>query len=180
MEGIPGNVDGGQGRLRPVVLARWAWWREAAPAKFKPQLNQRERIMTTTLETTVREKARELCESLIQLPEFEQLRLRIDQFMINDSARSQYEELSEQGEHLHRKQHQGVEPSRDEIDRFEKNRIAFLNNPVARGFMDAQDEAYRMRDLVAKYVTRTFELGRVPAHEDLQEGGCGDGCGCHH
>jgi hypothetical protein len=29
-------------------------------------------------------------------------------------------------------------------------------------------------------VTKTFELGRVPSEEDLQEGSCGHGCGCHH
>ena len=135
--------------------------------------------MATTLETTLRDKTRELCESIIQQPEYENLRLRIDQFMVNDAARAQYQELTEQGEYLHHKQHQGVELTKDEVEGFEKKRAAFLNNPVARGFMDAQDETFKMRDLVAKYVTKTFELGRVPAETDFEEGGCGEGCGCH-
>lgn len=136
--------------------------------------------MATTLETTLRDKTRELCESIIKQPEFENMRLRIDQFLVNDAARTQYQELTEQGEHLHHKQHQGVQLSQDEIEGFEKKRTAFLNNPVARGFMDAQDEAFKARDLVAKYVSKTFELGRVPAEADFEEGGCGEGCGCHH
>jgi len=136
--------------------------------------------MATTLETTVLDKTRELCETIISQPEFESMRSRIDQFLINDAARAQYQELTEQGEYLHHKQHQGVQPSQEEIEGFEKKRSAFMNNPVGRGFMDAQDEAFKMRDLVAKYVSKTFELGRVPGSEDFDEGGCGEGCGCHH
>jgi cell fate (sporulation/competence/biofilm development) regulator YlbF (YheA/YmcA/DUF963 family) len=136
--------------------------------------------MATTLETTVLDKTRELCETIINQPEFENMRSRIDQFLINDAARAQYQELTEQGEYLHHKQHQGVQLSKEEVEGFEKKRSDFLNNPVARGFMDAQDEAFKMRDLVAKYVSKTFELGRVPANDDFEEGGCGEGCGCHH
>ena len=135
--------------------------------------------MATTLETKLRDKTRELCESIIKQPEFEDLRLRIDQFLVNDAARAQYQELTEQGEYLHHKQHQGVELTPDEVEGFEQKRAAFLKNPVSRGFMDAQDESFKMRDLVAKYVSKTFELGRVPAEEDFNEGGCGEGCGCH-
>jgi cell fate (sporulation/competence/biofilm development) regulator YlbF (YheA/YmcA/DUF963 family) len=136
--------------------------------------------MSTTLETTVLDKTRELCETIINQPEFENMRARIDQFLINDAARAQYQELTEQGEYLHHKQHQGVQLTQEEVESFERKRSAFMSNPVARGFMDAQDEAFKMRDLVAKYVTKTFELGRVPGEADFNEGGCGEGCGCHH
>ncbi|HAV64869.1 MAG TPA: hypothetical protein DCY13_21180 [Verrucomicrobiales bacterium] len=135
--------------------------------------------MTTTLETSIRAKTRDLCESILQQPEFGELRLKIDQFLVNDAARQQYQELTEQGEYLHHKQHQGVQLTKEEVEGFEKKREAFMKNPVARGFMDAQDQAFQMRDIVAKYVSKTFELGRVPTEEDLGEGGCGEGCGCH-
>lgn len=141
--------------------------------------------MTTTLETTVLDKTRELCETILNQPEFESMRTRIDQFLINDAARSQYQELTEQGEYLHHKQHQGVQLTQEEIEAFEKKRTALMNNPVARGFLDAQDEAFKMRDLVAKYVSKTFELGRVPGESDFEDGCCGGGgggggCGCSH
>jgi len=135
--------------------------------------------MTTALETTVLDKTRELCETIINQPEFDDVRKRIDTFLINDAARQQYQELTEQGEYLHHKQHQGVELTKDEIESFEQKRQAFLDNPVARDFMESQDEAFKMRDLVSKYVSKTFELGRVPTEDDL--GCCNEGgCGCSH
>jgi hypothetical protein len=39
-----------------------------------------------------------------------------------------------------------------------------------------------MHDLqhsVQKHVAKTIELGRIPLAEDLAEGSCGHGCGCH-
>ena len=136
--------------------------------------------MSTALETTVLEKTRELCETIIQQPEFDSVRKRIDTFLINDAARQQYQDLTEKGEYLHHKQQQGVELTKEEIASFEEQRQAFLNNPVAKGFMEAQDESFKMRDMVAKYVTKTFELGRVPTEEDLGGGECCNegGCGC--
>jgi hypothetical protein len=33
---------------------------------------------------------------------------------------------------------------------------------------------------VNRYVTRTFELGRLPAPEDFESCACDSGCGCSH
>jgi hypothetical protein len=49
---------------------------------------------------------------------------------------------------------------------------------VAKGFLDAQNEMHVLQHGVQRVVNRTFELGRVPAQEDLQD--CGGGCSCHH
>jgi hypothetical protein len=47
--------------------------------------------------------------------------------------------------------------------------------------MEAQDEAFKMRDQVAKYVGKTFELGRVPGEDDFEGECCNEGgCGCSH
>jgi hypothetical protein len=37
-----------------------------------------------------------------------------------------------------------------------------------------------IQDEVNQFVSKTFELGRVPSAEDLEGGSCGPGCGCHH
>ena len=66
-----------------------------------------------------------------------------------------------------------------EVAEFEKSREAFFNNPIAKGFVDAQQQMHKMQDSVSKYVSKTLELGRVPAAEDLESGSCGSGCGCH-
>ncbi len=39
----------------------------------------------------------------------------------------------------------------------------------------------KLQQSVSQYVSKTFELGRVPEESDLESSGsCGSGCGCHH
>jgi hypothetical protein len=68
--------------------------------------------------------------------------------------------------------------SGEEITDFEQQRETLLNNPVARGFLDAQDELRQVQDSIRKYVTKTLEIGRVPEAEDFDS--CGAGCSCGH
>ena len=56
----------------------------------------------------------------------------------------------------------------------------FAAESVARGFLDAQEELHTVQQSIQQYVSKTLELGRVPKEEDLNDGGCGHGCGCHH
>jgi len=37
-----------------------------------------------------------------------------------------------------------------------------VNNPVARGFLDAQESLHKIQDSIQQYVSKTLELGRVP------------------
>lgn len=130
-------------------------------------------------QSIVLRKTQELCEALLQDPHFQELRLKVDQFMINDAAKQQYQDLSEKGEYLHHKQEQGLELSDDEVKEYESRRNRLMQNPVARGFLDAQQSMRELQETVNKYVGKTFELGRVP-NTDEMSGSCGEGCGCHH
>jgi hypothetical protein len=38
---------------------------------------------------------------------------------------------------------------------------------------------HELQSSVKKMVGKTIELGRIPLVEDLAEGSCGSGCGCH-
>lgn len=111
------------------------------------------------------------------------IRERIDAFMADDQTRTQYDDLVNKGQALQEKQQLSMALSREEIDDFEKRREALLNNPVARGFLDAQEELHEVQQTVHKYVNKTLELGRMPTEEELS-GGCGNhghgGCGCGH
>ncbi len=133
----------------------------------------------TSMNSAVQTKLEELCKSILSQPEVEAHRLRVDQFLIDDEARSQYVRLTEQGEHLHHKQAQGVELTEQEIAEFERGREALLNNPVARGFLDAQEALEELRERINRFVGKTLELGRLPNPEEVS-GGCGHGCGCGH
>ena len=135
-------------------------------------------MQATTGTSQVQQKTKELCQAILDQPEFQKIRQGIEAFMGDDAVRGQYQRLSEKGEHLQSKQQGGGQLTDQEIAEFEQDRQDFLNNPVARGFVDAQQEMHRMQESVTHYVNKTFELGRVPEEADLQS--CGHGCNCHH
>ena len=138
---------------------------------------------TTTVESVIVQKTKELCEAILAQPESQNIRNRISKFMADDKARTQFDALNEKGDFLHHKQHQGVKLSEAEIADFEKDREALLENATIRNFLEAQREMQKITENVGQYVGKTFELGRVPAESDLkgeeEEGSCGYGCGCH-
>ncbi len=138
---------------------------------------------TETQETVVIQKTRELCQTILDQPEVRRMRERIDAFAADDKTRGQYDSLMIKGQALQQKQQAGLPLDGGEITAFETLREEFLNNPVARGFLDAQEEMHKLQQSVAQYVSKTFELGRVPEEADLDHGGggCGNGgCGCKH
>jgi cell fate (sporulation/competence/biofilm development) regulator YlbF (YheA/YmcA/DUF963 family) len=137
--------------------------------------------MSTTMQETdvLTQKIEELCQTILNQPETKSIRQRIDAFNADTAAQKQYETLAERGEYLQHKQQQGSQLTDAEIAEFEKHREAFFANPVAKGFVDAQQQMHKMQDSVTKYVSKTLELGRVPAAEDMESGSCGSGCGCH-
>ena len=136
--------------------------------------------MQTTEDTIIIQKTRELCQSLLEQPEFTSIRQRMDTFMSDEEAKSQYQSLNEKGEFLTFKQKQGQPLADEEVAEFEGLRQKFLNNPVAQGFLDAQQEMHQIQESVGAYVGKTFELGRVPESEDFDSGSCGPSCGCSH
>jgi cell fate (sporulation/competence/biofilm development) regulator YlbF (YheA/YmcA/DUF963 family) len=135
---------------------------------------------TTQIDDAVRQKTLELCEAIVQQPQFQNIRQRVDSFMADTKAQKLYESLSEKGRALHEKQHQGTPLDAREIAAFESERQALLDDPVARNFIDAQEEMHEMQEDIHQLVNKTFELGRVPTEEEMESGSCGHGCGCHH
>lgn len=128
-------------------------------------------------DSPVLEKTRELCQSIVDHPDFAVLQDQINAFLADETTRSDYQSLVEKSETLQHKQRVGMAPTADEIADFEQHRDKVINNPVARGFLDAQQEMHSVREAVAKYVAKTFEIGRLPSEEDFSS--CGAGCSCH-
>jgi cell fate (sporulation/competence/biofilm development) regulator YlbF (YheA/YmcA/DUF963 family) len=133
----------------------------------------------TAEDSIIVKKTRDLCQTILDHPDFQTLRKNIDQFMADQKAQQEYQSLVEKSEQLNHKQHQGAHLSPQEISDYESHRDRVVNNPVAAGFIQAQQEVHQMQESINKYLSKTFELGRVPNDQDL-EGGCGEGCGCHH
>jgi len=137
-------------------------------------------MQATTEETIVIQKTKALCQTIVEQPEFRQIRQSIETFLTDDSAKQQYQNLVEKGDALQQKQQFGMPLDNTEIMEFEKHREVLLNNPVARDFLDAQRRMQQIQESVMQYVGKTFELGRVPTLEDFPAGGCGPSCGCGH
>ena len=135
---------------------------------------------TLVQDSPVVQKTKELCQAILNDPDVQVLRQQIDTFMANDQARGQYDALVVKGQMLQQKQQSGLPLKDNEIADFETSREALLGNELARGFLDAQEDMQKMQQSVVQYVSKTFELGRVPEESDMDSGSCGHGCGCHH
>lgn len=139
------------------------------------------KTMHTTQDSVITEKTRELCQTILDQPNVRSARQRIDSFVADEKARAQYEGLMAKGQVLQQKQQRSQQLTGEEISAFEKDREALLSNPVARGFLEAQEEMHNVHKSINQYVSKTLELGRIPTEADFEEeGGCGDGCGCGH
>ena len=144
-------------------------------------MGRKPKFMETAAPTAVvDEKIRDLCQAILDRPDFTDLRRRIDAFMADEKAKYEYQMLNDSGALLQQKQQYGVQISEEEVGRFEALRDSFMKNPVATEFLDAQQEVSRMQDAIMKHIHKTFELGRVPTVEDMNDGSCcsGHGCGC--
>jgi cell fate (sporulation/competence/biofilm development) regulator YlbF (YheA/YmcA/DUF963 family) len=135
---------------------------------------------TTIDDTPVMRKTKELCQTILAQPNLQSARQRIDAFMGDETARSQYHNLLSKGEALQQKQQASTPLTGEEIADFEQHRDTVLANPVARGFLEAQEEMHHVQQSIHQYVSKTIELGRMPTEEDLSHS-CGHGsCGCGH
>ena len=134
---------------------------------------------STIDENAVMQKTRELCQALLEQPNMRSIRQRIDAFMGDDRTRQQYEGLVNKGQALQQKQEMSTPLTGDEISDFERRRDELLRNPVARDFLDAQEELHQVQQSVHRYIHKTLELGRLPTTEEVSGGSCGSGCACH-
>jgi cell fate (sporulation/competence/biofilm development) regulator YlbF (YheA/YmcA/DUF963 family) len=137
-------------------------------------------MLDQTEQSAIVAKARELCQTILEQPSMVSARQRVAAFLEDESARSQYESLISKGQELQKKQEMAVPLTQEEIASFESGRDQLLKNPVARGFMEAQDQMHHVQHTVSKYVGRTLEASQVPSAEDFAAEGCGHGCGCEH
>jgi cell fate (sporulation/competence/biofilm development) regulator YlbF (YheA/YmcA/DUF963 family) len=137
-------------------------------------------MQTTTQESLITVKTKELCQAILEQPDVRSALQRITTFMSDEKARTQYEGVMSQGQVLQQKQQRSIPLTGEEISTFEKDRDALLKNPVARGFLDAQEHFHNVHHSINQYVAKTLELGRVPTEMDFDDGKCGEGCGCGH
>ena len=130
-------------------------------------------------ESPLLRKTKELCETILEQPNMVSIRQRVEAFMADTKTRAEYDGLLSKGQALQQKQQAAMPLTGEEIADFEHHRDQLLSNPIARGYLDAQDELHEVQKSVHNYVSKTLELGRMPTEADLGDGSCGHGCGCH-
>ena len=135
--------------------------------------------MQLTAESAIIQRTQELCQTIVDQPEFRTMKQQIETFLGDDQARRLYDSVSQKGKELRQKQQDSLDLSPQEISEFETGREALYHQPVVMGFLRAQETMHEVQESVQRYVTRTFELGRVPSPEDFESCSCSSGCGCH-
>ena len=140
-----------------------------------------------TDESPVIRRAKELCQAIIDQPGYQEMKKTILDFLGDDTARGQYQQLCDLQEMLHHRSHNGEEVTEAEMAQFEQLEQQFMANPLAQGFIKAQQSMQKTEQTISQYVRKTFELGRVPEDSDFESsgggccgggGGSGGGCGC--
>src|SRR5258708_7873414 len=116
-------------------------------------------MQTAIEESPISLKTKELCQTILEQPNMQDIRQRIDAFMADDKTRAQYDGLMAKGQALQEKQQNSLPLGGEEVTNFEQHRETLLNNPVARGFLDAQEELHQVQESITKLVSKTLELG---------------------
>lgn len=138
-------------------------------------------------ETPVIEKTKELCNVLVNQASFKELQAQIQDFMDSSEVQEMYQGLGDKQGILQQKQEAGMPLTDEEIADFNQDREAVLANPVAKGFIDSQQSMKDLQKTLTTYLSLTFELGRCPTADEVDEsqnasGGCcgggGGGGGC--
>lgn len=121
-------------------------------------------------------KTKELCATLLEQPEVKNMVADINAFISNEELRSRYDVLTMQGEALAQRQQLGLNIEQDEMEKFEKQRDEWMANELSQKFLDAQKRMQSMQDQIHQYVSKSFELGRVPEAHDIDY--CCNDCDC--
>jgi len=126
---------------------------------------------------TYEEKTKELCEAILEDPKLKAAFADIETFLEDDDAKKAFSEMQEKGQELQAKQQTGIELTAGEVEEFNKMREAVEGNPIASGFLAAQNDMHEVQTNINNWIGMTFELGRIPTEEDFKASGesCGTG-----
>lgn len=133
-------------------------------------------MATTTTEgvTSLEDKARELCQFILESPDYLAAQGKIDIFDEDTGAQQLYQGWRETEMELHGKHQEGKEISDAEISDLETKRDAAMENSTVADFAEAEGSLNQMFSTVVKIVQKSLQEGSVPTDEELAEC-CGSG-----
>lgn len=133
---------------------------------------------TIAKESGITQRTLELCQAVVEQPDFQALAQKLDAFLGDEMLKFRYQQVNELRNLLQMKQNHGLELTPEEITQFDTLRDEFVGNPVAKGFLEAQQQVAQLHEVVGRFLDKTFELGRRPEYDDVHDGSC-SGCGTH-
>jgi cell fate (sporulation/competence/biofilm development) regulator YlbF (YheA/YmcA/DUF963 family) len=133
---------------------------------------------TKAKESGIIQKTLDLCQAVVDQPDFQDLKQKLDTFLADEYLKFQFQQVNQLGELLQMKHSGGVEIGEEEIAQFETLRQEVMGNPAAIAFLEAQEQMQKLHQVVGRYLDRTFELGRRPEFDEMNDGSCGN-CDCH-
>lgn len=92
---------------------------------------------------------------------------RIGLFYQNPEATDLFRKVSEYGESLREKSMSGMEPSQEEIAKFDEMRQNVVDNPLCKGFLEARQEIDELLATVNQYLCLAVEHGTAPTDEEV-------------
>lgn len=131
-------------------------------------------MSATTTAPSLEDKTRELCQFIIDSPNFVTAQGRCDAFDDDVAAQKLYQNWREFEMDLHRRHQEGYQPNQDDIAKLEKLRGEAMKNSTLVDFVEAEEALNGMFGKVVKILQRTLQTGAVPTDEELEEC-CGSG-----
>ena len=127
-------------------------------------------------------KLNDLCAAIAANPEVSSARQKAEAFLADEEAVGLYREIITLGRSLQERERNGVTIPDKDVETFEVMRMRVDAHDGIREFQEAQEMLQGVGNLVNAFVAKTLEKGSVPTAEEVfgSEGGCGEGCGCHH
>lgn len=124
---------------------------------------------TDTSVSSLQEKARELCQFILESPDYAAAQGKVDIFDEDTEAQKLYQAWRETEMELHQQHQQGNPPTDEQITDLEMKRDAAVENSVVADFADAENTLNQIFSTVVKVVQKSLQSGTIPTDEELNE-----------
>lgn len=122
----------------------------------------------STFSTELRTATESLCNLLAKENAVISSKAKIGLFFQNPDATKLFEEVNAYGEELRNKHMAGMQPTEEEIAKFDQLRENVIKNDVARGFLEARQTIDEILNTINQYLGMSIDLGRAPTPEEIE------------
>jgi cell fate (sporulation/competence/biofilm development) regulator YlbF (YheA/YmcA/DUF963 family) len=118
--------------------------------------------------TKVSEQLTALCQSVLDSRQFKDANEKIEAFLADEAARTEYSSYLALVSRIRTRQDRGFEPTAGEVLELEKAHAAAVANPLISDFNAGTAALKKFKQDLLAYFDLAFELARVPTEEDFE------------